>query len=88
MLERTADPLYSDFNACNQYAGGLEAAAKVMCPVLLISGSRDVMTPPKAARSIAEKLSGARTVLVEGSGHDLMAEQPDAVLDALIAFVD
>ena len=24
--------------------------------------------------------------MVDGSGHDLMAEQPDAVLDALISF--
>jgi pimeloyl-ACP methyl ester carboxylesterase len=87
LLERTAGPLYNDFDACNRYAGGVEAAANVACPVLLVSGSRDMMTPPKAARPIAEKLSGAKVVTLEGSGHDLMAEQPDAVLDALISFL-
>ena len=45
------------------------------------------MTPPKAAKGIAEKLVNVRSVTIEGSGHDLMAEQPDAVLDALIAFL-
>jgi pimeloyl-ACP methyl ester carboxylesterase len=87
LLERTAMPLYNDFNACNQYAAGAESAAKVACPVLMIAGSRDQMTPPKAAKGIAEKLSNVRSVNIEGSGHDLMAEQPDAVLDALIAFL-
>ena len=87
LLERSADPLYSDFDACNRYAGGLEAAGKVCCPALLIAGSRDMMAPPKAARPIAEKLSDVKTVTLEGSGHDLMAEQPDAVLDALISFL-
>jgi len=87
LLERTASPLYNDFNACNQYAQGEASAAKLTCPVLMISGTRDVMTPPRAARSLADKLTNVRTVTIEGSGHDLMAEQPDAVLDALIGFL-
>ena len=87
LLERTFQPLYNDFNACNQYAAGAAGAAKVTCPVLMISGSRDVMTPPRAAKALAEKFRDLRSVTLEGAGHDLMAEQPDAVLDALIGFV-
>jgi len=87
LLERTQAPLYNDFNACNRYAAGSDSAAKLTCPVLVISGSRDVMTPPRAAKQLAEKFAKPTSVLIEGSGHDLMAEQPDAVLDALISFV-
>ena len=87
MLERTTEPLYSDFNACNQYTGGAASAAKVTCPALIISGSRDVMAPPRNAKSIADKLAHARQVTIAGAGHDLMVERPDAVLDALIAFL-
>lgn len=87
LLERTAAPLYNDFNACNQYGAGADSAAKITCPVLMIAGSRDQMTPPKAGKGIAEKLANVRSVTIEGSGHDLMAEQPDAVLDALISFL-
>jgi len=87
LLERTMAPLYTDFNACNQYAAGLESAGKVRCPALVISGKSDLMTPPRSAQAIAEKLKGAKTVVLEGGGHDLMAEQPDAVLDTLMAFV-
>jgi pimeloyl-ACP methyl ester carboxylesterase len=88
LLERTADPLYNDFSACNQYTAGSDSAASLACPVLMISGSRDFMTPPRSSKVLAEKFTNLQSVLVEGAGHDVMAERPDAVLDALIAFVD
>ena len=87
LLERTTEPLYSDFNACNQYAAGAATAAKVTCPVLIISGSRDLMAPPRNAKSIVDKLAHVQQVTIAGAGHDLMFERPDAVLDALIAFL-
>jgi len=87
LLERTAAPLYEDFNACNRYASGPQSAAKVSCPALVISGSRDLMTPARAAQSIAAALADCKTIVLDGSGHDLMTEQPDAVLDALIALL-
>jgi pimeloyl-ACP methyl ester carboxylesterase len=85
-LERLAPGvLYNDLKACNDYADGLAAAAKVRCPVLFILGRRDMMTPPRNAAALAEALK-ARTVTVATSGHMLMAEAPDATLDALIDF--
>ena len=57
------------------------------CPALFILGRRDVMTPPqRRARLLQEKIAGAKTVEIGASGHTLMAEAPDATLDALIAF--
>jgi pimeloyl-ACP methyl ester carboxylesterase len=79
--------LHTDLKACNDYAGGLEAAAKVRCPALFVLGRRDVMTPPKAGGALAAALSGAKVVEVAPSGHSLMAEAPDATLDALIGFL-
>jgi pimeloyl-ACP methyl ester carboxylesterase len=78
--------LYNDLKACNDYSGGFESAAKVQCPALFILGRRDVMTPPKTAQQLIEKLKGAKAVTVDFSGHSLMAEAPDATLDALIEF--
>jgi pimeloyl-ACP methyl ester carboxylesterase len=80
--------LYSDLKACNDYAAGFESAAQVKCPALFILGRRDVMTPPRTARALQEKIAGARTVELAGSGHTLMAEAPDATLDALISFME
>ena len=83
-LERLAPGvLYADLKASNDYvfAGG------VKCPALFILGKRDMMTPARAAKRLQEQIPGARTVLVDYSGHSLMAEAPDAVLDALIEFL-
>ena len=80
--------LHADLLACKSYAGGLEAAAKVKCPALFVLGARDVMTPPRAAQELANAISGSRTVSVSFSGHSLMAEAPDATLDALIGFLN
>ena len=70
-----------DFRVCDAYAHGLEAAAAVRCPAHLIVGTRDVMTPPKAAVQLAETLR-ARVLQVR-AGHALMQEAPDAVLAAM-----
>jgi pimeloyl-ACP methyl ester carboxylesterase len=79
--------MHVDFAACNDYANGVQAAAKVACPALLVLGKRDVMTPPRATRELTAALGDARTVEIPGSGHALMAEKPDEVLDALAAFL-
>lgn len=82
-LERLAPGvLYNDLKACNDYV--LEG--EIACPALFILGKRDMMTPPRSAKSIQEKISGAKTVLVDFSGHSLMSEAPDATLNALIDF--
>ena len=75
--------LYADLKACNDFR--LEGS--VACPALMVLGKRDVMTPVKAAAALKEKLPQAKTVVLDLSGHSLMAEAPDATLDALIAFL-
>ena len=83
-LERLAPGvLHADLKACNDYS----FAGEVKCPALLILGRRDVMTPPRAAKGLQDKIPGARTVVIDFSGHSLMAEAPDATLDALIEFL-
>jgi pimeloyl-ACP methyl ester carboxylesterase len=78
--------LAADFEACNRWTSGREAARRVRCPTLIIMGGNDVMTPPRAGRQLADLIAGAETVTIAGAGHTLMAEAPDAVLDALIGF--
>jgi pimeloyl-ACP methyl ester carboxylesterase len=88
LLERAKPQvLYVDLRACHEYADGRASAAKVRCPTLFVLGSRDMMTPPRNATELQAALPDVRTVALEGTGHALMAERPDAVLDALIGFV-
>jgi len=79
--------LYAGLKACNDYASGLESAAKVRCPALFILGQRDQMTPPKAAGTLSQAIAGSRDVILRNSGHSIMAETPDATLDSLIEFL-
>jgi pimeloyl-ACP methyl ester carboxylesterase len=79
--------LHNDLAACNAYTQGMEAAATLNCPAQIISGSRDMMTHPKAAAKLAAAIKNVRSVSLDGAGHALMAEQPDAVLDALRGFI-
>ena len=79
--------MHVDFAACNAYGGGADAAAKVQCPALFLIARRDAMTPARSAQAFAQTVKGARMVMIEGSGHNMMGEQPDAVLDTLAAFL-
>jgi pimeloyl-ACP methyl ester carboxylesterase len=88
LLSRSAGPLlHADLAACNAYRAGLEAAAKVRCPALVVSGDLDRMTPARQGAKLAEAIEHARFVLLPGCGHMMMVEQPDAILDVLIGFL-
>jgi pimeloyl-ACP methyl ester carboxylesterase len=87
MQRCAAGVLYADLLACREYATGLTAAAAVRCPALIIAGERDQMVPARNARSLAQALPDVRTLTITGCGHSLMAESPDAVLDALRTFL-
>jgi pimeloyl-ACP methyl ester carboxylesterase len=75
--------LHADLAACNAYRTALEAAARVTAPTLLLAGELDQMTPLKNARLLATAIQGARLVTLPGAGHMLLAEEPDAILEAL-----
>ncbi len=49
------------------------------CPVLVMVGEADGLTPPAHAREIADSVSGARLEIVPGAGHLLSWEQPARV---------
>ena len=79
--------LHADFAACDGYRAGLERAAQLKCPALLLLGRLDAMTPARAGRELARAIPGAWVKILDGAGHSLMAEKPDEVLDALAEFL-
>jgi len=88
---------HHDFGVCDRYAGALESAARVRCPVRLLLGAQDSMTRPAAAQSLLGAFHGTGSkgstpselgiTVTLPAGHALMAEQPDAVLNALKSFI-
>jgi len=76
---------YTDFAACNGYANGEAAASRLACPTLFVFGKKDMMTPPRSAKLLTGAIKHGKIVQVD-AGHQMMAEAPDAVLDALTGF--
>ncbi len=77
---------HTGFKACDGYAGGDAAMAKVTAPTLFVLGRYDQMTPPKAAQSLVAAARQGTVVTVPG-GHAMMLEAPDAVLAAVQGFL-
>ncbi|HYM31733.1 MAG TPA: alpha/beta hydrolase [Candidatus Cybelea sp.] len=86
LIERArAGALHSGLAICNAYQAGdgLAAAARVRCPVLVLLGERDQMTPLKAGRALAQRFESADVVVLPECGHMMMGERPDETLNAL-----
>ena len=88
VMERAANGiLHTDLMATNAYEGGAAAAAAVTCPTLVVIGEKDLMTPAKAGRVLADSIPGAVSVILPNLGHIMMEEDPDVTLDALRDFL-
>ncbi|HEV7178415.1 MAG TPA: alpha/beta fold hydrolase [Candidatus Baltobacteraceae bacterium] len=75
-----------DFQACNAF-DVTERLAGITVPLLAITGEKDVMTPPKFAAFLADRVPGATARILPGAGHLAMVERPDDTNEALRAFV-
>jgi len=86
MLAVGREQTLRDFAACNAF-DRLERLGEVALPLLALTGERDVMTPPKFASALADRVPGAQARIVPGAGHAAMTERPADVNAALRAFV-
>jgi pimeloyl-ACP methyl ester carboxylesterase len=87
---KAANVFHRGFVACDSYANGEEAMAAVSCPVLMLLGAQDQMTPPKAAQTLlarAQACGKACKVIALPVGHHQMSEAPDATLQAIRGFL-
>ncbi|HEU4998579.1 MAG TPA: alpha/beta fold hydrolase [Lapillicoccus sp.] len=60
---------------------------RVLCPVLVIHGTRDHIRPHAYGERLAE-LTGGELLTVRGAGHGIMARDPVLVSEEIRAFVD
>lgn len=83
-------PCFHDFLEANGTPdGGLLNAAgleEVDCPVLLVFGDDDKITPPHQARYFLDRIPGARAVGLAGAGHVPMGDDPQLVARTILDF--
>jgi pimeloyl-ACP methyl ester carboxylesterase len=88
VMDRNAPAaLAADLQACDAYRNGAAAAAAIDVPAQVILGGSDRMAPRRAGLELAAALRGARLDIIDGSGHMVPLETPDACRDLLKAFV-
>ena len=76
--------IYKDLKACSEFTDGLDKAKKVEAKVQLILGSNDFLTPRIKAQDLIDNFNQPLVEEIYGSGHSLMMEEPNKVLDYLI----
>ena len=75
--------IYKDLKACSEFDDGLKKAQKVTADVQLILGSNDFLTPRGKAQNLIDNFKDPLVEEVQGSGHSMMMEEPNIVLDYL-----
>lgn len=57
-------------------------------PVLIVAGSKDILTPPEHSARLAEALPAAEHVVIPGVGHLLQLERPGPVTEAILGLLE
>jgi pimeloyl-ACP methyl ester carboxylesterase len=60
---------------------------RLACPTLIITGKEDVLISWENSRILAERIPGAKLVLLEPAGHAFWVEQPERTREAILTFL-
>jgi pimeloyl-ACP methyl ester carboxylesterase len=61
--------------------------AQIKCPTLVITGKDDALISWENSKILADRIPGARLVLLEPAGHCFWLEQPEQAGDAILSFL-
>ena len=88
LLEKAIDDVFfNDLNACNEFTDGDSLSTEITAQTLVIIGRQDKMTAAIGAQEVADRITNSQVVLLDRCGHSMLAERPNAVLDALATIV-
>ena len=75
-----------DLQACDQYDGS-EQLGIIRCPVLVVCGTNDHLTPLRYSQNLARSIPGAALQTIDGGGHLVILEQPRRVAGLIDIFL-
>ncbi|HYL09261.1 MAG TPA: alpha/beta fold hydrolase [Candidatus Acidoferrales bacterium] len=61
---------------------------QITAPTLVIHGENDRLVPPGNGRLIAERIPGAKLVMIPNASHIFSTDQPEAAHQAVLEFLD
>ncbi len=84
LVERASKGImYAGLNACDKYRPAQSTLEAVRCPVTIIQGEEDMMTPLRSANKLASNLADCEVVQIGECGHMCMSEKPEETHRAL-----
>jgi pimeloyl-ACP methyl ester carboxylesterase len=84
LMEEVSQTIYDRKRMCRVYRVAAsakrnnlrESLAKIQCPVLVVWGSNDLITPPDMAQEFADRLPDAELQFIDRCGHAVPIERP------------
>lgn len=73
--------------ALDKWKGTCDRISTIDIPVLVMTGTEDITSPPINSLKIAEKIPGAWLIQIQGGGHGVMQQYPDTVRDIIETFL-
>ena len=86
LLENDVESWASSWRAISRL-DALPLLGRIKAPTLVVTGDRDLSTPPAAAKAIADNIPGAALTIVAGAPHMGPFEFPGAYLAPVEAFL-
>ena len=80
--------IYSDLLTRLDEHDAEEVLERVAVPTTIVTGDRDLMTPPTTAEYMHRKIRGSRMVVIEGGTHYTPVEYPAILVDELGKLLD
>jgi pimeloyl-ACP methyl ester carboxylesterase len=80
--------IYSDLLTRLDEHDAEEVLEKITVPVTIVTGDRDLMTPPSTAEHMHRAIAGSRLVVIEGGTHYTPVEYPGVIVDELGRLLD
>ena len=81
------DVVMMQYSAMEKWNGSYRYLHEIDKPVLLITGTEDVLTPPENSLIIAEKVKGSGLIQLKDSGHGAMYQYPEKMASAVKFFL-
>lgn len=68
-------------------ASDLDRLGAIGCPTLVVAAAKDALRGLDEARELRDGIPGATLTVIDGSGHMLPLEAPDALADAVVPWL-
>ncbi len=86
--DKTYDTMVAAEDPWLRSPANIMGLSRVDKPVLVMVGSRDVVTPPANSRLIAAAVARSQLTIVEGAGHSVLFQDPSGTARLVTDFLD